>query len=289
MPKQEVKTLQRAAELRSAVQSMHQLGLAAAQLLEKIQSDYTRLAVATEGLAAQIREHQPTINRIAKIFSEYFNQWEPVFAKHQANREILALGWLPHPFQTELHNEVVETTDLDEHLSEFYENNLAAFEISLTKNLEKCGCDDILLSRISYCFRSYRDGNFGQIPCALFPEIERYARENLYTENPFSNITSLREVRDTISSLPLPYLPAPVLERGYHLFKVFDEHLYTPIKTTEQWKAAQKSDIPNRHAALHGLVVYDNAKSSINTFIIFEYAILSIHALASLEEAETAA
>jgi hypothetical protein len=289
MPKQEGKILQAAAGLRSAVQSMHQLGLAAAQLLEKFQSDYTRLTVATEGLAAQIREHQPTINRIAQVFSEYFNRWEPVFAKHQTNREILALGWLPHPFQTELHNEIAELTDLDEKLSNFYENNLAAFEISLTKNLEKCGCDDILLSRVTYCFRSYRDGQFSQIPCALFPEIERYARENLYTENPFSNITSLRDVRDTISSLPLSYLTAPVLERGFYLFKIFDEHLYKSIKTTEQWKAARKIDIPNRHAALHGLVVYDSAKSSINTFIIFEYAILSIHALASLEDAETAA
>jgi hypothetical protein len=52
------------------------------------------------------------------------------------------------------------------------------------------------------------------------------------------------------------------------------------VKTPERLAEVAADPVPNRHAALHGLVVYSTRQASMNALIMAEYAHLSILAVA---------
>jgi hypothetical protein len=49
------------------------------------------------------------------------------------------------------------------------------------------------------------------------------------------------------------------------------DHLYKTVRTTENVAELVNDSVPNRHAALHGLVSYRTMKSSLNALIMTEF------------------
>ena len=64
------------------------------------------------------------------------------------------------------------------------------------------------------------------------------------------------------------------------LSRMFARHLYSNVKAPQRLSEVEADPVPNRHAALHGLVVYASAQASLNALIMAEYAHLSILAVA---------
>jgi hypothetical protein len=71
--------------------------------------------------------------------------------------------------------------------------------------------------------------------------------------------------------------------RGYFglaLFTRLTEHLYVHIGDSKTKLARMALDpVPNRHAAIHGLVVYSSFKNSLNTLFMTDYIFQVIDAL----------
>jgi hypothetical protein len=120
----------------------------------------------------------------------------------------------------------------------------------------------------------------------LFPEIERVVRTELY-ENALENIIStrgspnrprfLREIGEVLvlGELPFGYF-------GFKLFTRLNEHLYLSIWDEAQRERIKADPVPNRHAAVHGLVIYKSFKNSLNTIIMTDYVFRIIHVLKAI-------
>lgn len=110
----------------------------------------------------------------------------------------------------------------------------------------------------------------------LFPEIERVARVEIYEAKIGHHITSQRDL-PKMAGQPTPgelQLPGPLT---LSLFKKLENHLYGRIKTEEDRASCVLDAVPNRHAALHGIVSYSSMQNSLNTIFITEYIFQIIH------------
>ena len=54
-------------------------------------------------------------------------------------------------------------------------------------------------------------------------------------------------------------------------FERMADHLYKTVRTPENVAELVNDSVPNRHAALHGLVSYRTMKSSLNALIMTEF------------------
>jgi hypothetical protein len=70
-------------------------------------------------------------------------------------------------------------------------------------------------------------------------------------------------------------LPASEIEpQGCLALRLFDRltsHLYKQVGSSDR-KQLEADAVPNRHAAVHGLVTYKSFKNSLNTLFITDYA-----------------
>lgn len=193
----------------------------------------------------------------------------------KAGRELQLLdeaGWLPHyttPFER---LEAVETADdLNAILDEHYRSNWAEVRASLESHLTLYGVDDKAKRVFRKALDLHEGGFYDAAVLYVFPEIERLARAELH-DGKLDGFTSQRRLRELAGELYADQIE-PGGFRGMTLFQCLDEHLYEQVKTVEKLEAARQDPVPNRHAAIHGLVDYDNHQSSINVLIMADYVL----------------
>jgi hypothetical protein len=119
----------------------------------------------------------------------------------------------------------------------------------------------------------------------LFPEIERIARAELLNGR-LGGIASLKKVRAAVGQLGLSEL-AP--QDGGPVFSQFGRmahHLYETASTQERVAELANDPVPNRHAAVHGLVTYRTMQSSLNALIMTEFMYQAIPAVKAARELE---
>lgn len=63
------------------------------------------------------------------------------------------------------------------------------------------------------------------------------------------------------------------------LYEAFAERVYSQVHTDDELASAASDSIPYRNAAMHGLVVYNSQKASLNALIIAEYVLLTVSAV----------
>lgn len=107
---------------------------------------------------------------------------------------------------------------------------------------------------------------------------ERKAREVLCAGDVTSN-GAIRDLRAAGKALGVEnFVRSGVL--SLKLYRLFADHLYSAVRTPERLAQLADDPVPNRHAALHGLVVYASRQASLSALIMAEYAQLSILAVA---------
>jgi hypothetical protein len=104
----------------------------------------------------------------------------------------------------------------------------------------------------------------------LFPEIERVARLEIYDGRVGKRMTSQHDLRKLAGRLT-PGALEPIGFLNLNLFKKLQGHLYDDIKTEEHRVRCEADAVPNRHAALHGFVVYATMQNSLNTIFMTDY------------------
>jgi hypothetical protein len=68
------------------------------------------------------------------------------------------------------------------------------------------------------------------------------------------------------------------------LYKRLLHHLYAPANKPPLVASIANDSVPNRHAALHGLVVYKTRRNSINALIMADFAFLLVSILIAVRE-----
>lgn len=189
-------------------------------------------------------------------------------------------GWLPHhttPFN------LLDPAEQDpavarQIVESYYEEEWPAVEAAFRDRLQTHAFDEETLATFDEALVAHRLQLFRATPRTLFPDIERKARETLQGHGVTSQ-ASLRELRKSVDALGVANFTRTGVV-SFKLYRMFADHLYSHVKTPERLAEVAADPVPNRHAALHGLVVYATRQSSVNALIMAEYAHLSILAVA---------
>lgn len=191
-------------------------------------------------------------------------------------------GWLPHYTQPDdLFPVGMDGAAGHVRLDRHYRENWPIIEAHFRERLATYEFDGEAKACFSEALTAHGLGLYRTPPRLLFPEIERLTRKHLadLIDNP-SAITSLREPRAKAEDLGFSNLFRSGVF-SLRIYKKFASHLYAPVLTPDALEAARADPVPNRHAALHGLVVYSSMQSSLNALIMAEFAMLTVDALRS--------
>jgi hypothetical protein len=163
-------------------------------------------------------------------------------------------------------------SELSDYLSGYYEGNWPSIRQGFEEHLIASKVDDEAKATFIEALEAHGLGLYRVAPRLLFPEIERLARKEFRSGGP-GTISILDSIRDKIESKEIsmselaPSGGGPVFTQ----FARMMDHLYKTVRTTESVAELLNDSVPNRHAALHGLVSYHTMKSSLNALIMTEF------------------
>ncbi len=196
-------------------------------------------------------------------------------AMARAGRELRLLdeaGWLPHyttPFDDLQSFETAE--EVAGFLEAHYRERWSDVRASLEAHLGLYAVDDTAKGAFRKALDLHQDGHYGAAVLYVFPAIERLARQELHNGQ-LSGFASQPRLRELAGELYADQIE-PGGFRGMALYQCLDDHLYSQLKTAEALEAARLDPIPNRHAAIHGLIDYDTHQSSVNALIMADYVL----------------
>ena len=214
------------------------------------------------------------------------------FVKWNVSSEILCkAGWLPHyttPFDCIA--ECGKDTDaIRSRLLQYYESNWQDVRSQIESRLSDYTIDAEAKATFREALDAHEAGLYRCVCRVLFPEIERVFRAEI-----FNNQIGHISYEEFIKKLADDHKPITTFISGglynlsilQHLTKPFRK---TPIKVdmSESDKLIygvfqkvvnegdreflKQNSVPNRHAAIHGLVVYSSQQNSLNAIFMADY------------------
>lgn len=217
------------------------------------------------------------ISRIAKLpelinpFPEItkFSKYVSLVSKCQSS------DWIPHrttPFEqfSSPHIELEETQNL---IEKYYKENWAEIKSDFANSFLSYSLDEVAISEILKVLELHENGDYRLVPLSVFPSLESLVRKHVEQKD-IATVTSMKCARDLASTMYISDLNE--FDHGMFLFKIFDEHVFENMNDASKLEELKKTDIPNRHAALHGYISYNSLRSSINTLIIADFILFII-------------
>ena len=124
--------------------------------------------------------------------------------------------------------------------------------------------------------QAHGHGLYRAVPRLLFPEVERLFRPHKLEKMRNTQVDKILE--EKLRELTVSELQ----DHGGFTFsgmKKITEHLYHQMWEDKPYPDADIDPVPNRHAALHGFVVYKSPQSSFNMLVMGELAFGVVSAL----------
>lgn len=211
------------------------------------------------------------IEQISLPMQIFMNPLEKVFKKLSLNNKrcdfLEKSGWLPH-YTTPFEWVDFELENFSELMTNFYIENWSDISMQIKKRvLSLPNIDDEAKDTLIAALNIHEQGHYKFVVRALFPEIERLSRQKFRDEsNKFLPIASQKELRENLGGVPISgelFVLA--------LYDKINQHLYSEVKSEENLKKLKLDSVPNRHAALHGLVSYNSMQNSLNAIFITDY------------------
>jgi hypothetical protein len=195
-------------------------------------------------------------------------------------------GWLPHrtsPFHL-LQDGEAGDGKLDRRVQSYYEEAWPEVASGLREGIEACRFDQEAKDCFSEALAAHGAGLYRCAPRLLFPEIERVARIELHGGS-LEGMASQRRLVASIGHLT-PAEMSSTGVTGLRFYGKLTQHLYQPVRDEDRVAAAAADPVPNRHAAIHGIVPYTSAKSSLNAVFVADYLLQAISTIRGLAEEE---
>ena len=183
---------------------------------------------------------------------------------------LATVGWLPHPILAQLKRSRVATEDFRTRIEVHYRTYWPLMRDGFVDNLETSSLDALAKEVMRQAIELHESGHFRAVPRLLFPEIERLARRH-FEEGELDPATSAKGLRSHLMKLPLQVHRAGPQHRFLHLLIALESHIFEHVNTPEALAKYRSSEVPNRHACMHGLVDYSSFQSSLNMLILADY------------------
>ncbi len=206
-------------------------------------------------------------NRLAAMVAETIEPLQPAFKKfHERKQTHDALdnvGWLPHP---SVPYRLVEGCGddlalLDDRIADYYRTRWIEIRDKMTSSLPEYHIDDEARATSREALAAHEAGLYRCVCRLLFPEIERVIDAG-HRSGPMiekllaSGEQTERDFRELFDWV--------MLER-------IRKHAYDQVWTEGERERFERDSVPNRHAAMHGLVAYSTHKHSMNMLILTDY------------------
>ena len=221
-------------------------------------AELTSLSRAVAGI---IRSAE-LISAIGRISSE-------TLAPFREKSQFEEAEWFPHStFPRRLFNRSGHEAYSDDIVLSYYRENWSAVSQVIEKELSECHVDEDAKEAVRQALIAHENGLYQLVPPSLFAVIERAVRVCLYGDK-VGSISVKNHLVNLVGRLPISVLPdGPLAFVG---FTQLSHHLYENIHTNDVRERFLDASIPNRHAAIHGLVIYSSEKSSLNTIFVAIY------------------
>ena len=206
-------------------------------------------------------------NRMAAVAAEAMERVRPALKKFYERREtrdaLDKVGWLPHPSVP--YRLVEECGDdfalLDARIAEYYRAQWTEIRDEMESGLAEYHIDDEARATFREALIAHESGLYRGTCRSLFPEIERiidagHRSEPMIEKLLASGDPTERQVRELFDRA--------MLER-------IRDHAYERVWTEDERERFERDPVPNRHAAIHGLVAYSTHKHSMNMLILTDY------------------
>ena len=194
--------------------------------------------------------------------------------RHIHNAEMLdETGWLPHysmPFK--LIDECEGDADvLGETLSQYYSEMWPEVRHNIDRRLNQYNVNDEAKETFREALNAHESGLYRSVCALLIPGIERVSRIELH-ENRLDRIASQHELRELAKRLPISAVD-PGGFFTYQLYKRLDKHMFEHIDEERDRQRLAHDPVPNRHAIVHGYVVYSTMQNSLNAIFMADFVL----------------
>lgn len=249
-----------------------------------------RVNAATPELSDALVKSARAINAVLSPLAEHIAGITAHFSKPEIAETLVLIsrigseckalekaGWLPH---STLSKEIFEmarkdAAELGCAVEKHYRNEWEEIKLELVRRVEGYKIDDEAKATFSEGLTAHEAGLYRSTVRLLFPEIERVARKELHN-GAMKRITSQRELLEFASSLT-PFEVEPKGYYGLSFYKKLVDHLYVDVNDDNSISTIANDAVPNRHAAVHGLVIYSSFQNSINSILMTDYVFQIIH------------
>lgn len=195
-----------------------------------------------------------------------------------------ALGWLPHdtsPFAL-VEEDRADQPALDAAIEAYFSEEWSGIATKLIAGIEGCDIDDEAKASFAEAVAAHGAGFHRCAPHLLFPEIERVSRKEIHG-GALDKMASQQQLVQAISRLTPGEMSSSGVS-GLRFYRKLTEHLYQHMKDEAAIAVAAGDPVPNRHAAVHGIVVYNTAKSSLNSIFVADYLLRAISTIKQYQD-----
>lgn len=235
----------------------------------------------TETFRALREKHAADVTKIRDAFTAINANWQPFFAefrKHQQAKEVLreTSGLLPHATTPWEQFSEDDPAQFGPAVVDFYKESWDGVEERFRLDLEEYDVSDEAKRAMYDALTCHRHELFRSVVLTLLPYVEMEFRK-AFDIGVGGNAASLQELRKLVWEVPAGIVlsqSAPM-----DLLEILDAHLYEQVKTADVLSRFQNDQIPNRHAAIHGLIEYSSQQNSLNTLIVADYVFFIISQL----------
>ena len=259
--------------------------------------DSDRFKGASQTLAELSRHLDPLLQgarQLMKTAAPKIAEAVAEFQKWNLSSEILGkTGWLPHyttPFdQIAECGEDIEA--VQSRIMDYYASNWHDVRSKMDSRVSGYKIDAEAMATFREALDAHEAGFYRCVCRVLFPEIERVFRTELFGEELDRRITYEKLIRKLVDDdqksiddfilsglydLTLfGHLTKAIRRKDGELAEFESDELVFGL-FTGVWSAGDRekvSAIPNRHAAMHGLVPYSSPQNSLNALFVADYTL----------------
>ena len=268
--------------------------------LDTVGESHLELVTKAEPMVKQLLDSLTTLGSMAQVILPVVQQ----FSQEVHGSEVLkSAGWVPHytmPFSSiARHDE--DAHSVREQILDFYAENWQDILSKIQSRLSDYRVDATAKATLNEALEAHSTGLYRCVCRVLFPEIERLLR--LYTSEENSNNRGSRAMIEAFTGeeagknfgdfIPNGIYEAVLFEHFIQVLRQEDSGtvektvfgLYTSVLTKEALERVEGDPVPNRHAAMHGLVDYSDPQHSLNMIFIADYI---FQIMSSFSESATA-
>ena len=230
---------------------------------------------------------KPLVERVRHFMRTTGLEVAHEFAKWNISMEVLgSAGFLPHhttPFQAiaECAGDIEEVRS---RLFDYYTDNWQDIRPKIESRLSDYNIDAEAKETFHEALTAHESGLYRCVSRVLFPEVERLFRAELF-DNKVGKIGYGKIIKELMANKGIKeFMPGGLYELTMfrHLMKALAKQeesesdkriygLYQDVGSEEDRERLQQDPVPNRHAAIHGLVVYSSQQNSLNMIFMADY------------------